>query len=140
MQPGPQDHRIKVRHKPFLPSVVVVCGLLVIVGGTVLVFGLSNPASIGFLFSGALFVALGGLQLAKPYCVYDPSTGELRMVDVFGFKDRVYGAPTGERLYFNGRNIIRALPNGAQVPVKTWPGNRTDLAHVIALLPQYRTG
>jgi hypothetical protein len=137
MQHGSQDHRIEVRHKPFLPSVVVCCGLLVITGGIILVFGLSNPASIGFLFSGALFVALGGLQLARPYCVYDPATGELRMVDVFGFRDRVYGAPVGEHVYFNGRNVVRALPDGAQVIVKTWPGRRADLAQVVALLPSH---
>ncbi len=136
MQPGPQSHRIMVRQKPFLPSVVLMCGLLVISGGVALVSGLDNPGGIGFLFGGSLFVTLGALQLVKPYCAYDPAINELRMLDPFGIKDRVYGAPVGERLYFNGRNVVRTLPNGAQIAVKTWPGREADMARVIAALPR----
>jgi hypothetical protein len=40
-------------------------------------------------------------------------------------------------VYFNGRDVVRALPNGDQVAVKTWPGRKADMARVIAALPQY---
>lgn len=139
MQPDtPHDHRVKVRYKPVAPSVVVFGGLLVFGGGITLVFGLGNPGAIGFLFAGTLFITLGALQFAKPYCVFDPATGELRLVDVFGFKHRVYGAPAGERLYAYGRDIIRVLPDGSHVPVRTAPGRKADFARVLALLPPYR--
>ncbi|MFB9659540.1 hypothetical protein ACFQS3_07185 [Glycomyces mayteni] len=139
MQPDtPPDHRVTVRYKPVAPSVVVFGGLLVFGGGITLVFGLGNPGALGFLFAGAVFIVMGALQFAKPYCVFDPAIGELRMNDLFGFKDRVYGAPAGERLYAYGRDIIRVLPDGAHVTVRTGPGRKADFARVIALLPQFR--
>ncbi|MEU6250024.1 hypothetical protein [Glycomyces sp. NPDC047010] len=139
MQPDtPHDHRVQVRYKPFGPSVVVFGGLLVMGGGGALGFGLDNAGGFGFMLAGAIFVALGTLQLIKPYSVFDPATGELRIIDPFGFKDRIYGAPAGEHLYTHGRDIIRVLPNGAHVTVRTGPGRKADFARVIAQLPPYR--
>ncbi|MEU5870203.1 hypothetical protein AB0A73_01425 [Glycomyces sp. NPDC047369] len=139
MQPdASHDGKVQVRYRPVAPSVVVFGGLLVMGGGVTLVFGLGNPGAVGFLFAGAVFIVMGALQFAKPYCVFDPASGELRMVDIFGFKHRVYGAPAGERLYAYGRDIIRVFPDGAHVTVRTGPGRKADFARVLALLPPYR--
>ncbi|PRY62248.1 hypothetical protein [Glycomyces artemisiae] len=139
MQPDtPHDHRVQVRYKPVAPSVVVFGGLLVMGGGVTLVFGLGNPGAIGFLFAGAFFITLGVFQFIKPYCVFDPASGELRIINILGFKNSVYGAPAGERLYAYGREIIRVLPDGAHATVRTGPGRKADFDRVLALLPPYR--
>ncbi|MQM24448.1 hypothetical protein [Glycomyces albidus] len=137
MQTGPRPHLIAVRRRAFSPSVVFACGLLVITGGSFLTFGLDNVGGIGFLVFGALQAIMGVLEFTRPYFVYDPATDELRMIDIFGIKDRVYGGPVGERIYFNDGDLMRALPNGVQVAVKTWPARKDDLAIVIAALPRY---
>lgn len=106
-------------------------------GGSFLTFGLDNVGGIGFLVFGALQALMGILEFVKPYFVYDPANDELRMIDIFGIKDRVYGGPVGERIYFNDRDLMRVLPNGARVAVKTWPARKEDMARVIAALPRY---
>jgi hypothetical protein len=139
MHSGPQQSRIAVRRRPVFPSIVVGGALLMMAGGAILTFGLDNVGGIGFLFLGAFQIVLGALEFVKPYLAYDPSNNELRMLDLFGVKDRVYGGPVGERVYFNGRDVVRALPNGDQIAVKAWPGRKADMARVIAALPQQPT-
>ena len=45
------------------------------------------------------------------------------------------GAPKGERVYFDGRRIMRELPGGGRRRVSTVGANRDDLARLIAALP-----
>ncbi|SDL20584.1 hypothetical protein SAMN05216298_3051 [Glycomyces sambucus] len=138
MQPGPArpgPHVVVVRRKWFGSTLVALCGALVVSGGVVLAFGLDNYGGYGFVVSGAIFIATGIAQLARPFMLFDPAASELRLVNLPGFRDRVLGAPAGERLYFDGRSVMRVLPDGSHVPAPTWPARRADLARVIALLP-----
>ncbi|RRS01935.1 hypothetical protein [Glycomyces terrestris] len=130
-------HRVQVRRRPVFPAIVVGSSVFTAAGGAALVFGLGNPGGIGFLVFSALTALIGVLEFAKPYCVYDPARGELRFPDLFGVKDRVHGAPAGEHLYFDGRTVVRALPNGARIAVKTWPGRAEDVARMTALMPRH---
>jgi hypothetical protein len=133
----PAPYAITVRHNPAVPGIMTALGALTLISALTLLSGPFGAGAIGFLISGIISLTIGILQFAKPYCVYEPATGALRMIDLFGYKDKIHGTPVGEHLYFNGRNLIRVLPHGAQTPVKTWPGHAADLPHLYAAVPYY---
>ncbi|GAA2157027.1 MULTISPECIES: hypothetical protein [Glycomyces] len=126
---------IKVRHRPAVPAVMTALGALTLVGAITLMTGPAGTGAVGFLLAAVISLTIGALQFAKPYCVFEPATGTLRLIDLFGHRDKVLGAPAGELLFFNGRNLIRVLPDGASAPVKTWPGHPADLRRLSAALP-----
>lgn len=135
MHPAP--HPIAVRYNPVVPGLITAMGALTLIGGITLMSGIVGAGAIGFLLSGLISLLIGILQFTKPYCVYEPATGTLRLIDLFGYKDKIHGAPAGEHLYFNGRNLIRVTPQGAHLPVKTWTGQTEDLTRLFAVLPYY---
>lgn len=136
MHPAP--HVITVRHNPAVAGLISALGAVVLIGGLAFMSGPTGViGTIGLVFSGAVSLTMGILQFAKPYCVFEPASGTLRFIDVFGYKDKVRGAPVGERLYYNGRNIICVLPDGARRAVKTWPGHAADLPRLYASVPHH---
>jgi hypothetical protein len=128
---------IKVRHRPAVPAAMTALGALTLVGAITLMTGPAGIGAAGFLVAAVISLTIGTLQFAKPHCVFEPATGALRLIDVFGYRDKVLGAPAGEHLFFNGRNLIRVLPDGARVPVKTWPGHPADLRRLSAAVPRH---
>jgi len=66
---------------------------------------------------------------------YDPATGGLTVFMAFGPGSRGLGGPKGEHLYFDGRHIIRVLPDGGRHRVSTVGANRQDIARLVAALP-----
>jgi hypothetical protein len=128
---------IVVRHHPAVPGLLTAFGAVTLIAGLTLMTSVAGAGATGFILSGIISLTIGILQFAKPYCVYEPAAGALRLIDVFGYKDKIHGTPAGEHLYSNGRNLIRVTPDGRHLPVKTWPGHPEDLPRLFAALPYH---
>ncbi|SDD17958.1 hypothetical protein [Glycomyces harbinensis] len=134
------------QQNPYLVSVKVSTGLSVlymVVGGLFILLALIAllAGAISFyLILGPLFLAMGILTLMRPYCIYDTATGALGLFSPLGFQVRSFGAPKGERIYYNPATakVMRALPNGAQKKVSMFGVNKDQLARLIATLPQHQ--
>jgi hypothetical protein len=113
-----------------LGSLFLLLALVQLLGGQV------NVAVV----LGPLFLAMGLLTLSRPYCAYDTATGALSLFSPLGFQVRSYGAPKGERIYFDpaGAKVMRALPNGAQKKVSMVGVDKDQLARLISVLPQHQ--
>ncbi|MDN3238462.1 hypothetical protein [Glycomyces tritici] len=129
---------------PYLVPVKYGTGLSVlniVAGGLLLLLGVL--ALLGGRFSfwlvlGPLLLAMGILSLTRPYATYDTATGALDLFHPFGYRMRSYGAPKGERIYFDPAKskIMRARQSGGPRKVSMVGMNRDDLARLIAVLPQ----
>lgn len=129
---------------PYLVTVKYGTGLAVlnIVAGGILGL-LGVLALVGGRFSfwiilGPLFLIMGILSFTRPYCTYDTATGALDLFHPFGYRMRSYGAPKGERIYFDPAKskIMRVGQNGKPRKVSMVGMNRDDLARLISVLPQ----
>ncbi|THV28369.1 hypothetical protein [Glycomyces paridis] len=67
--------------------------------------------------------------------LYNPSTGGLTVFMAFGPGSRGLGAPKGERVFYDGRRIVRELPDGTRRRVSSTGTNRADLARLVEALP-----
>jgi hypothetical protein len=131
------------QQNPYLVSVRLSTGfaILEIVLGAVLgLVGLLVILAGGFsvwIVLGPLFLIMGILSLSKPYCTYDTATGALYLHSPLGIK-YTYGAPKGERVYFDRATskVMRARQNGAPRKVSMFSVNREELARLISVLPQ----
>lgn len=113
---------------------VVAGGLLFLVALLVLIGG-----AISFwLVLGPLLLIMGIMSFTKPYCTYDTATGALDLFHPFGYRMRAYGAPKGERIYFDPAKskIMRARQSGGPRKVSMIGMNRDDIARLISVLPQ----
>lgn len=113
---------------------VVAGGVLFLVGVLALLAG-----GISFwLILGPLLLIMGILSFSKPYCTYDTATGALDLFHPFGYRMRSYGAPKGERIYFDPAKskIMRARQNGGPRKVSMVGMNKDQLARLISALPQ----
>lgn len=78
----------------------------------------------------------GGLRsFFRPRYLYHPATGGLTVFMAFGPGSRGLGGPKGERISFDGKHIIRELPDGEHHRVSTVGANRDDIARLIQVLP-----
>lgn len=133
---------MNAQQNPYLVPVRYGTGLSVlwlVAGGLFLLLGLIALAAGAFslhLILGVLFTLFGVLSFFKPYAVYDAATGALYLYSPLGFQVRAYGAPKGERVYFDPAKskVVRAMPNGAQRKVSMVGVNREDLARLIQAL------
>ena len=135
---------MSAQQNPHLVTVRLGTGLLVlyIVAGSIfLLLGLLALAlgAISFyIILGPLFLLMGILSLKNPYCRYDSATGALYLHSPLGFQLRAYGAPKGERIYYDQAQskVMRAGQDGKQRKVSMFGTNRDELARLIAALPQ----
>lgn len=93
------------------------------------------PTMGPFALAGLAFLAGGLRSLFRPRYRYDTETGALTVFMAVGPGTKGIGAPKGERVYFDGRRIMRELPDGGRRRVSTVGANRDDLARLIAALP-----
>jgi hypothetical protein len=131
----PNPYLVTVKYSTGLSVLNVVAGaLLLILGALALVGG-----RISFwLILGPLLLIMGLLSFSKPYAAYDTATGALETFHPFGYRMRAYGAPKGERIYFDPATskVMRARQNGGPRKVSMIGMNRDDLARLISVLPQ----
>ena len=135
---APQNpYAVTVRLSTGLSVTYIVLGSLFIL--TALLQLLTGDVNLAIVL-GPLFLVLGILFLSRPYCSFDTSTGELALFSPLGFKVRSYGAPKGERIYFDRTQakVMRALPNGQQKKVSMFGVNKEELARLVGTLPQHQ--
>ncbi|MFC3495229.1 hypothetical protein [Glycomyces rhizosphaerae] len=94
------------------------------------------PTMGPFALAGLAFLAGGLRSLCKPRYRYDTETRALTVYMAVGPGTKGIGAPKGERVYFDGKRIMRELPDGSRRRVSTVGANKDDLALLIAALPQ----
>ena len=137
---------MNAQQNPYVVTVRLATGfsvLFIVTGALFLLLALLAllGGAISFHFVlGPLFLAMGIVTLSRPYCTYDTATGALGLFSPLGFQVRAYGAPKGERIYFDPANakVMRALPNGAQRKVSMVGVNKDELARLRSVLPQYQ--
>ncbi|GAA1672815.1 hypothetical protein GCM10009830_18780 [Glycomyces endophyticus] len=125
--PAPQ-HIVKVKYKTWAPILFTVAGALWLV--VALMNVLVGTFSIGII-TGPLFVLIGILTFSQPLASYELATGALHMHSPLGFKTATYGAPKGERLWFDGTNLMRVMADGRQKKVNLKAGRPEDVAQVV---------
>ncbi|MQM25913.1 hypothetical protein [Glycomyces albidus] len=109
--PPAQPHVLKVRYKTWYPVTLTVVGAVWAVVGVLNL--LTGAFAIG-LVTGPLFLLIGILTFTNPYLSYDFATGAVHLHSPLGFRAATYGPPKGERLWFDGTDLLRILPNGKQ--------------------------
>ncbi|MFG3340133.1 hypothetical protein [Glycomyces sp. NPDC048151] len=93
------------------------------------------PTMGPFAIAGLAFLAGGVRSLFRPRYRYDTEAKSLTVYMAVGPGTKGIGAPKGERVYFDGRRIMRELPNGDRRKVSTVGADKDDLARLVAVLP-----
>ncbi|PRY57363.1 hypothetical protein [Glycomyces artemisiae] len=124
--PAPQT--LKVRYKTWYPVLFTVVGAVWTVVGVLNL--LVGAFAIGII-TGPLFLLVGILTFSNPYASYEPATGTVYLHSPLGFKAATYGAAKGERLWFDGTNVLRILPDGRQKKVNLKIGRPEEVAQVV---------
>jgi hypothetical protein len=133
--PAPQ-HVLKLRYKTWYPvlftvlgSVWLVANLLSLMAGT---FGIG-------IVTGPLFLLIGILTFVNPYYSYEYATGGLSIHSPLGFRAGTYGPPKGERLWYDGVNLVRIKADGKQKRVNlklVRPEDAAQLVQAVAAAQQ----
>lgn len=133
MYPPPPETEIKIRFSTGYSTTMVVLGSLIL--ATVIIALLADTSVVNVnLFLGPLILLIGILSFSRPICSYEPATGTLRQNALIGPVVRTYGAPKGERLWFDGKKVLRVLPNGKQKNVWLTFSNKEDKARLIQVI------
>ncbi|WP_100444255.1 hypothetical protein [Glycomyces xiaoerkulensis] len=122
--PAPQAQEITVRHRTVASVMFIVCGALFLLLG---VLALTGDGPAVWLILGPVILAAGIVSRFVPFIRFQPATATLIMHGPFGNRVRTFGAPKGERLYFDGSNIMRLKPDGKQKRVGTGSGEPADV-------------
>ncbi|MEU6247798.1 hypothetical protein [Glycomyces sp. NPDC047010] len=122
--PAPQT--LKIRYKTWYPVLFTVVGAVwAVVGVLNLVAGVF---ALGII-TGPLFLLIGILTFSNPFASYE--AGTISMHSPLGFKVSAYGAAKGERLWFDGTNVLRVQPDGRQKKVNLKIGRPEEVALVV---------
>ncbi|HEU5128187.1 MAG TPA: hypothetical protein VFU12_09375 [Glycomyces sp.] len=129
-QPHPQQHphqlpppqaqaplRVDVRYKPSLSVMLIVAGSLFVLLATLLL-ALEERGS-SWIVLGPIFIVMGVLSRSNHFLRFDIGQGTLYMYGPLGNRVRTYGAPKGERIVFDGANVMRLRADGTQKKVRT---------------------
>lgn len=134
MTAQPNPYLVTVKYSTGLSTLNVVAGAALLL---VAILALLGGRISFWIILGPLLLVMGILSYTKPYATYDTATGALELFHPFGYRMRSYGAPKGERIYFDQAKskVMRAQPNGKHRKVSMIGMNRDDLARLIAVLP-----
>ncbi|SDK55980.1 hypothetical protein SAMN05216298_0544 [Glycomyces sambucus] len=119
---------LKVRYKLWFP---VLC---TVVGGVLALVGLLNLMVGNFtvgIVTGPVLLLVGVPSFVNPYLSYEPATGGLYMHSPLGYRAATYGAPKGERLWFDGTNLLRIKADGTQKRVNVKLSRPEEIAPVL---------
>lgn len=126
-------HVVTVRYNTSFSIVFLVSGAVATIAALLGLLA-SNGLTFG-LFLGPVFLLIGACSFRRPHLAFDTATGTFTIRSAIGSKPRSLGAPKGERIYFDGVNIMRLLPDHRTRKISTSNANREDLARLIAVLP-----
>ncbi|WP_026929597.1 hypothetical protein [Glycomyces tenuis] len=127
--PAPQPPaEVRVRHKPYLSIMMLIAGALGLVAGALSLTADTPSVSIIWIVVGPLFLANGIMSFTKPVATYDMRQWNLYLYNPLGIRIRTYGAAKGERIVFDGTNIMRLCADGSQKRVNlSLSAHREDL-------------
>ncbi len=120
----PTSGLIEVRHKASVSVMFIVSGSILL--------GLGLLSLFFELFSlwvilGPLFLVTGIVSRSKPYLRFDLGQGAMHMYGPLGNRVRTYGAPKGERIAFDGANVVRLRADGGRKKIRTSSGEPADV-------------
>lgn len=121
--PGP----VKVRYKNSASVLYIVAGSVLIACGLLI---LLLDALSFWLILGPLLLAAGIVMRSMPFMTFEPAQGALYLHGPFGNRVRTFGAPKGQRLYFDGTALMRVGADGNPKKIRTGSANPTDLQHL----------
>jgi hypothetical protein len=126
--PPAQPQVLKVRYKTWYPVLCTVVGAVWTVVGVLNL--MAGVFAIGIV-TGPLFLLMGILTFTSPYASYEFATGALHLHSPLGFRAASYGPPKGERLWFDGTNVLRLMQNGKQKRVNLRIGRPEEVAPLV---------
>ncbi|GAB3223653.1 hypothetical protein GCM10027447_11590 [Glycomyces halotolerans] len=119
---------IKVRYKPYVGVLYIAAAALMT--GSGLLALVQNTFSPVWLIVGPFLLVAGILSLFNPFLTFDVTQGNLYMHGPLGNKVRTYGAAKGERLYFDGGEVMRVRQDGSQKRIGTGSGRAEEVQHL----------
>lgn len=128
MNPNAPAPVLKARWKTVWPVLYIVAGGLFLL---LALIALTQGGISLYLILGPLLLAMGILSLTMPIYSYEPPTGAFYMHHPFGYRMRTWGAPKGERLWWDGTNLMRILPDGKQKRVKLNYGRPEEVGAIV---------
>lgn len=136
MPPSSSSRHIEIRFARRWSVVMSAMGVVLLVCAALSLLMPFIPTMGPLALAGLALLAGGVRSLFRPRFRYDTETGALTVYMAAGPGTRGIGAPKGERVYFDGRRIMRELPDGGRRRVSTVGANRDDLARFVAALPR----
>lgn len=118
---------ITVRHKPSLSVVFIVLGAVLLALGLLVL--LADVFSM-WIVIGPLFIVMGILFRSNPFMTFEVAQGNLYAHNAFGGRVRKWGAIKGERIVFDGANLMRLRADGTQKKVRTFSGHPEDVQYL----------
>ncbi|HEY1094716.1 MAG TPA: hypothetical protein VGE61_08435 [Glycomyces sp.] len=127
---------IEIRYARRWSVVMCAMGVVLLICAALSLLMPFVPTMGPFALAGLAFLAGGVRSMFRPRYRYDTETGALTVYMAVGPGIKGIGAAKGERVYFDGRRVMRALPDGGRRKVSTVGANREDLARLVSLLPK----
>lgn len=133
--PSQAPRPVKVGYSRKASALMTGMGLVLLACAAVSVFTPFLPVLVPIGVTGLALLGGGLGALFRPRYLYNPATGALTVFMAIGPGREGVGAEQGERVYFDGKRIIRELPGGKRHRVSLVGTNRDDIARLIRVLP-----
>jgi hypothetical protein len=133
--PAPAPLHVKIRYSRGASLLMTGMGVALLICAGLSLLMPFIPVLVPIGVTGLALLGGGLRSFFRPRYLYSPATGGLTVFMAFGTGSRGLGGPKGERVYYDGRRIIRVLPDGDHHRVSTAGTNRADIARLIGLLP-----
>ena len=133
--PSDTPRPIRVRYSRKASALMTGMGLVLMACAAVTVFTPFIPVLVPIGLTGLALLGAGLGAVFRPRYLYDPATGALTVFMAIGPGKEGVGAEKGERVFYDGKRIIRELPDGKRHRVSFAGTNRDDIARLIQALP-----
>lgn len=115
---------IEVRHKASVSVMFIVSGSILLGLGVLTLF--LEMFSL-WVVLGPLFLVTGIVSRSKPFLSFDLGQGSMHVYGPLGNRVRTYGTPKGERIVFDGANVVRLRADGGRKKIRTSSGEPADV-------------
>ncbi len=133
--PSEAPRPIRVRYSRKASALMIAMGVPLVVVAAVSVFTPFLPVLVPIGLTGLALLGGGIGALFRPRYLYNPATGDLTQFMAIGPGKKGLGAEKGERVFFDGKRIVRELPDGERHRVSAVGADRDYIARLIQALP-----
>lgn len=130
---APAPAMVEVRHKPYMSVLFLIAGSIGLVLGPLSLFTGRSLYGV-WLLIGPVFLAMGVMTRIKPFVAYDVGRANLYLYSPLGYRVRTFGAARGERIVFDGANVLRLAADGSTKRVNVSSGRPEDLGRLCQTL------